>query len=81
MSELKQMLQKSNNSADGPDEVHYNLLTHLPESVLSAVLKVYNSTWESGPFPPMEISTRGSHSQRYQESHKIQAHLANQLSL
>ena len=52
MWELKQALQKSNNSAAGPDEVHYNLLTHLPESVLSVVLKVYNSIWESETFPP-----------------------------
>ena len=37
------MLQKSNNSAAGPDEVHCNLQTHLPESVLSVLLKVYNS--------------------------------------
>ena len=52
MSELKQALQKSNNSAAGPDEVHYNLLTHLPESVLSVLLKIYNPIWESGTFPP-----------------------------
>ena len=52
MWELKQALQKSNNSAAGPDEVHYNLLTHLPESVLSVLLKVYNSVWESETVPP-----------------------------
>ena len=52
MWELKQALQKFNNSAAGPDEVHYNLLTHLPESVLSVLLKVYNSIWESKTFPP-----------------------------
>ena len=51
MSELKQALQKLN-SAAGPDEVHYNLLTHLSESVLSVLLKVYNSIWESETFPP-----------------------------
>ena len=52
MWELKQALQKSNNSAAGPDEVHYNLLTHLLESVLSVLLKVYKSVWESETFPP-----------------------------
>ena len=52
MSELKQALQKSNSSAAGPDEVHYNLLTHLPESVLSVLLNIYNSIWESRTFPP-----------------------------
>ena len=50
--ELKQALQKSNNSATGPDEVHYNLLTRLPESVLSVLLKVYNSIRESETFHP-----------------------------
>ena len=63
MWELKQGLQKSNNSAAGPDEVHYNLLTHLPESVLSVLLKVYNSMWESETFPPSWRGSRGSHSQ------------------
>ena len=52
MWELKQALQKSSNSAAGPDEVHYNSLTHLPECILSVLLKVYNSIWESETFPP-----------------------------
>ena len=30
--ELKQALQKSNDSAVGPDDIHYKLLTNLPES-------------------------------------------------
>ena len=51
MSELKQALQKSNNSAAGPDEVHYNLLTHLPESVLSILLKVYLTLFGNLEFP------------------------------
>ena len=33
-------MQKSYNSAAGPDEVLYNLLTHLPESVLWVCLFV-----------------------------------------
>ena len=45
-------MQKSSNSAAGPDEVHYNFLTHLPESVLYVLLKVYNCIWESETFPP-----------------------------
>ena len=52
ITELKQALQKSNDSAAGPDEVHYNLLAHLHESVLSVLLKVNNSVWEFGTFPP-----------------------------
>ena len=50
--ELKQALQKSNDSAVGPDDIHYKLLTNLPESSLTLLLAVFNSIWESGIFPP-----------------------------
>ena len=50
--ELMQSLQKANDSATGLDQVHYQLLTHLPNSALSVLLKVYNHVWESGCFPP-----------------------------
>ena len=52
MLELKQALQKSNDSAVGPDDIHYKLLTNLPESSLTLLLTVFNSIWESGIFPP-----------------------------
>ena len=49
--ELKQALQKSNDSAVGPDNIYYKLLTNLPESSLTLLLTVFNSIWESGIFP------------------------------
>ena len=52
VAELKQSLQRANDSATGLDQVHYQLLTHLPNSALSVLLKVYNHVWESGCFPP-----------------------------
>ena len=52
MTELKQSLQRPNDSATGLDQVYYQLLTHLPNSALSVLLKVYNHVWESGCFPP-----------------------------
>ena len=52
MTELRQSLQTANDSATGLDQVHYQLLTHLPNSALSVLLKVYNHVWESGCFPP-----------------------------
>ena len=52
MTELRQSLQKANNSATGLDQVHYQLLTHLPNSALPILLKVFNHVWESGCFPP-----------------------------
>eukprot|EP00916_Digyalum_oweni_P019426 GHVL01032319.1.p1 GENE.GHVL01032319.1~~GHVL01032319.1.p1 ORF type:complete len:920 (-),score=34.35 GHVL01032319.1:223-2982(-) len=52
ITELKQALQKCNNSATGLDGIHYQVLTHLPESCLLVLLKVFNHIWESGSFPP-----------------------------
>ena len=52
MTELKQSLQRANDAATGLDQVHYQPLTHLPNSAPSVRLKVYNHVWESGCFPP-----------------------------
>ena len=52
VTELRQSLQRANDSATGLDQVHSQLLTHLPNSALSVLLKVYNHMWESGCFPP-----------------------------
>ena len=52
VTELRQSLQKANDLATGLDQVHYQLLTHLPNSALSVLLKVYNDIWESGCFLP-----------------------------
>ena len=49
--ELKQALQKSNDSAVGPDDIHYKLFTKLPESSFTLLLTVINSIWESKMFP------------------------------
>ena len=53
VTELRQSLQRTNDSATGLDQVHYQLLTHLPNSALPVLLKVYNHVWESGCFPPL----------------------------
>ena len=34
-TELKRALKKSNDSSVGPDDIHYKLLTNLPESSLT----------------------------------------------
>ena len=52
MTELKQSLWRTNDLATGLDQVHYQLLTHLPNSTLPVLLKVYNHVWESGCSPP-----------------------------
>ena len=51
MTELRQSLQRANDSATSLDQV--TTLTYLPNSALSVLLKVYNHVWESGCFPPL----------------------------
>ena len=51
LTELKEALLKSNDSAPGHDEVHYSLLRHLPHSCLLVLLKVFNHVWENESFP------------------------------
>ena len=53
VTELRQSKQRANDSATGLDQVQYQLLTHLPNSALSILVKVYNHVWESGCFPPL----------------------------
>ena len=52
VTELRQLLLKANDLATELDQVHYQLLTHLPNSALSILLKVYNYVREYGCFPP-----------------------------
>jgi len=52
LSELKDALLKSNNSAAGSDQIHYCLLTHLPDDALDTLLSIFNQIWSSGVFPP-----------------------------
>ena len=49
--DLRQALQKSNDSAVGPDDIYCKLLTDLPESSLTLLLAVFNPIWEFGIFP------------------------------
>ena len=49
--ELIDAIQKSNNTATGPDEVHYQMLKHLPNNALSTILHIFNDIWATGVFP------------------------------
>ena len=51
LSELEQSLNKSHDTSAGPDDIHYQLLKHLPPS-RSTLLDLFNRIWESGSFPP-----------------------------
>jgi len=50
--ELRTALNKAHDTAVGPDEIHYQLLKHLPEAAFDTLLHIFNDVWLSGEFPP-----------------------------
>ena len=50
--ELCDVLKKSHDTATGPDEIHYQLLKHLPRDSLTVLLDIFNDIWASGEIPP-----------------------------
>ena len=52
MCELTPAISKSHDTAAGPDEIHYQMLKHLPASALDTLLHILNDIWSSGNFPP-----------------------------
>ena len=51
LTELTDALSKAHDSSPGPDDIHYQLLKHLPSSTLSILLEIYNSIWATGNIP------------------------------
>ena len=51
LDELVEAIQLSHNSATGPDEIHYQMLKHLPDTSLETLLKIFNYIWTTGKFP------------------------------
>ena len=51
LDELKDAINKSHDTATGPDEVHYQILKHLPLKSLQKLLDIFNNMWETGKFP------------------------------
>ena len=52
LDELKSSLNKAHDTASGPDDVHYQLLKHLPDSCLIVLLDIFNQIWQDDQFPP-----------------------------
>lgn len=50
-SELQDALHQAHDTAVGPDEIHYQMLKHLPENSLSMLLDIFNDIWQNGYFP------------------------------
>ena len=51
LDELKDAISKSHDTATGPDEIHHQMLKHLPLKSLQALLDIFNNMWETGKFP------------------------------
>ena len=51
MDELTSAISKSHDSAVGPDDIHYQMLKHLPGAALESLLHVLNDIWISSNFP------------------------------
>ena len=51
MTELKTAIEKSHNSAIGPDEVHHGFLKQIPQKSLELLLETYNNIWTGKQFP------------------------------
>ena len=51
ISELKDSLNKCNDTAAGPDDIHYQILKHLPPDALETLLNILNDIWHTGKFP------------------------------
>ena len=47
LSELKNSLDKSHDTTAGPDDIHYQILKHLPSDALETLLNIMNGIWRT----------------------------------
>jgi len=60
LDELQDAISKSHDSAVGPDDIHYQMLKHLPPNAVNTLLETLNNIWFAGNFPPSwRTSIRG----------------------
>jgi len=52
LREQEDSLHKEHDTAPGPDNIHYQILKHLPKISLQTLLNINNQLWETGQFPP-----------------------------
>ena len=51
-TELEDSLRLAHDTAVGPDDIHYQMLKHLPEMAKISLLEIFNNIWLTGDFPP-----------------------------
>ena len=52
LKDLKRSIKRAKHTAAGLDQVHYELLKHLPDECLKVLLDLINEYWENNNFPP-----------------------------
>jgi len=52
LGELWDAISKSHDGAVGPDDIHYQMLKHLPPNAVNTLLQALNNIWFAGNFPP-----------------------------
>ena len=52
MEVLRDALRRAHDTSARPDEIHYQLLKHLPDASHLLLLNIFNKIWLSGDFPP-----------------------------
>ena len=48
---MKKALKKCHDSAVGCDDIHYQILKHLPFRSLDSLLRIFNQIWHTGILP------------------------------
>jgi len=58
LDKLWDAISESHDTVVGPDDIHYQMLKHLPPSAVNTLLQALNNIWFAGNFPPSwHIST------------------------
>ena len=51
LRELQESLKDTHDTTVGPDDIHYQILKHLPIIALETLLNIFNAMWINGHFP------------------------------
>ena len=51
MTELTTAINGTNDTAPGPDKIHYKMFKHLPQQALEHLLKIFNLMWVTAYYP------------------------------
>ena len=51
LRDLKRSLRKARDTLPGSDQIHYQILKHLPDETLKVLLNIINEYWENQTFP------------------------------